>query len=175
MPFDIMADPNQSEIADLSSNNDDKRAEESRTELAMADLLDNTEQILPAAYNQGKPSRFNMTGLKWDYTPFMKKIDSAVDVIGPDGKVFKTIIQYYGVSDPKHVGSIDNPVRVGCKCSEYVDNFLKANREQDVHTGFAPKNQPEPKKNPLRIAGLCRHLVALYHLQVQAGYVQEQV
>lgn len=148
---------------------------EGRTELCISDLLYNTEQVLPAAYNQGKPGKYQMTGLKWDYTPGMKKIDSAVDVVDKNGTVFKTIIQYYGVDDPEKVGSVTQTVRVGCKCSEYVDVFILANKQQDVHTGFSPKELPEPKKNPLHIAGMCRHLVALYRLQVQAGYVEEEV
>jgi hypothetical protein len=144
---------------------------EAPSELSMQDLAQNVEGFMPVVLNQGKPSKFNMTGVTWNYTPGMKKIDSTVDVLGDDGNMMKTLIQYFGVTDPDNV-SAASPCRVGCKCKEYMDNFAAANKEQDVAAGFLPKQLPDPKKNPYRIAGFCRHIYALYQMQIKLGYVK---
>lgn len=78
----------------------------------------------------------------------------------------------------KPLSSVRQPVQVRCSCPDYVHTFAFYNRkklEALVFRRLKPykrKTKTQPKRNPKKIPGMCKHLIQLNAMLIRKRYVK---
>ena len=153
-------------------------------ETTYTQLLTNIERSFDTNKRQNIADTVNVSRLS--YTPFVDN-DSLVikaDAYSQGSTVYKPTIQFFNVEFTdentgdvnfigndtqeyyiKKIGLNNNDVKVGCNCMDFHHRFAMWNHNDGSHYGEKPdvyiKKTDRPPVNPLKVPGVCKHIVKL--------------
>lgn len=140
--------------------------------LTIFDLEQGSNLVLPASQLKTEPNNYRFENTRINYMKGVKSLEYLTQTFNKDTKMhYNTNIVFYGVEDPyTEPPELDkNPVRVSCSCPAYYYYFWYANKQAKAHSRgnlrpYIRKTPPPPAglpyKNPDKIPGLCKHLIA---------------
>jgi len=141
--------------------------------LTFDQLFSNTQRVLGSAMYKASPTNFGFENVKKNEFAKFKYVSYDAQVFSRESnKHYNTSIFFYNIDTSKdELPDLHKSVaRVSCSCAAYYFYFSYWNKVHGVHARrplrpYVRKTPPPPEglpeRNPMHLAGCCKHIAAL--------------